>query len=303
MRQALRELWLWLTRRIARDKLIPVAPHKECILTQRTVVASMVWGLAVTVSVLTVSRAEEPVSFTKDIQPVFEKSCWNCHGASMQLSKLDLRTREGALKGGERGAAILPGKADESRLYRRVAGLEKPAMPMDGSTLTAGQIAAIKTWIDEGAHWEAAALAAKAPTAAVMGNAELPPGARDYWAFKLPVQAPLPAVSADLKNPIDRFLEKVRREKGLKAAPRADRMTLLRRACLDLVGMPPTPAQTAEFLADNAPGAWARLIDKLLASPNYGERWGRHWLDVARYADSSGYEDDHDRPNVWRYRD
>ena len=117
------------------------------------------------------------------------------------------------------------------------------------------------------------------------------------------MQAPLPTVSARLVNPIDRFLEKKRIEKGLASAPRADRLTLLRRAYLDLIGMPPTPAQTSEFLADSAPGAWERLIDKLLASPHYGERWGRHWLDVARYADSSGYEVDRDRPNAWRYRD
>ncbi|MCU1337226.1 MAG: hypothetical protein JWO19_2807 [Bryobacterales bacterium] len=270
----------------------------------------MVWGLAVTVVILTSSRAEQPVSFTSDIKPIMEASCWNCHGPSMQLSKLDLRTRESALKGGEHGPAIVPGKADESRLYRLVAGLEKPAMPMDGSKLTAAQIAAFKTWINDGAHWDLAAAPAvstsASPSSAPLPGSEapqLPPGARDYWAFKLPAQAPLPNVGANLKNPIDRFLEAARQEKGLKPAPKADRLTLLRRAYLDLIGMPPTPAQTAEFMADNSPDAWPKLIDKLLASPHYGERWGRHWLDVARYADSAGYEDDHDRPNVWRYRD
>jgi hypothetical protein len=116
------------------------------------------------------------------------------------------------------------------------------------------------------------------------------------------VQAPVPD-AAGFTNPIDRFLEKARQEKGLKAAPRAARLTLLRRAYLDLIGLPPTPAETAAFLADTAPGAWERVIDALLASPHYGERWGRHWLDVARYADSSGFEHDYDRPNAWRYRD
>ena len=111
----------------------------------------------------------------------------------------------------------------------------------------------------------------------------------------------MPAVSA--ANPIDAFLEKVRREKGLTAAPRADRITLLRRAYMDLIGLPPTPAETADYLADASPHAWEHLIDKLLASPHYGERWGRHWLDVARYADSNGFEHDYDRPNAWRYRD
>jgi hypothetical protein len=131
----------------------------------------------------------------------------------------------------------------------------------------------------------------------------IPPEARKYWAFQKPVRYPVPAVSEDLRNPVDRFLEKARREKGLTPAPRADRITLLRRAYMDLIGLPPTPAETAEFLADNSPRAWEKLIDKLLASPHYGERWGRHWLDVARYADSNGFEHDFDRPNAWRYRD
>ena len=142
-----------------------------------------------------------------------------------------------------------------------------------------------------------------AATATVIQDADAPAAARNYWAFRLPVQAPVPAVSARFDHPIDRFLEHVREEKGLKPAPRAGRETLLRRAYLDLIGMPPTPAQAAAFLDDTSPGAWERVIDALLASPHYGERWGRHWLDVARYADSSGFEQDYDRPNAWRYRD
>ena len=134
-------------------------------------------------------------------------------------------------------------------------------------------------------------------------TSETPAAARNYWAFKLPVQAPVPDVVSRFQHPIDRFLEQARQEKGLEPAPRAARLTLLRRAYLDLIGLPPSPAETAAFLADTAPGAWERLIDTLLASPHYGERWGRHWLDVARYADSSGFEHDYDRPNAWRYRD
>ncbi len=224
----------------------------------------------------------------------------------MQLSKLDLRTLEGALKGGEKGASIVPGKAEDSRLYRRVAALERPAMPMDGK-LTGDQISTIKAWIDQGAHWDVGA-ETKAPSVdpaalAALENMEISPEARNYWAFKLPLQAPVPNASANLRNPIDRFLEKTRREKDLKAAPRADRLTLVRRAYMDLIGLPPTPSETEEFLSDNSPEAWGHLIDKLLASPHYGERWGRHWLDVARYADSDGFEQDFDRPNAWLYRD
>jgi hypothetical protein len=131
----------------------------------------------------------------------------------------------------------------------------------------------------------------------------VPAAAQRSWAFTLPVQAPLPNPSTSFQNPIDRFLEQRRQEKGLKSAPRASQLTLLRRAYLDLIGLPPSPAEAAAFLADNRPDAWERTIDALLASPHYGERWGRHWLDVARYADSSGFEQDYDRPNAWRYRD
>ena len=138
--------------------------------------------------------------------------------------------------------------------------------------------------------------------AASQQTPEAPAAARNYWAFKLPVQAPLPE-TPPFTHPVDRFLEAKRREKALRPAPRASRETLLRRAYLDLIGLPPTPAEAAAFLTDTAPGAWERLIDRLLASPRYGERWGRHWLDVARYADSSGFEQDYDRPNAWRYRD
>ncbi|MBI1786676.1 MAG: PSD1 domain-containing protein [Acidobacteria bacterium] len=248
--------------------------------------------------------ADKPVSFATDIQPVFESSCWKCHGAAIQLSKLDLRTRESALKGGEKGPAIVPGKAAESKLYRLIAGLEKPAMPMDGK-LSDSQIATFKNWIDQGAQWEAAAGGASRDTVAQLSALEempIPSEARKYWAFQKPVRRPVPA-DAELRHPIDRFLEQARRDKGLKHAPLADRSTLLRRAYLDLTGRPPAPAEAAEFLNDAAPGAWERLIEKLLASPHYGERWGRHWLDVARYADSNGFEHDFNRPNAWRYRD
>ena len=139
---------------------------------------------------------------------------------------------------------------------------------------------------------------------AALERMDITPEQRNYWAFKLPVQAPVPGVAnRDLTNPIDRFLEKARVDRGLTAAPRADRLTLVRRAYLDLLGLPPTPAQVAEFMADQTPQAWERLIDTLLASPHYGERYGRHWLDVARYADSGGFEYDVHRPNAWRYRD
>ena len=130
----------------------------------------------------------------------------------------------------------------------------------------------------------------------------MPESARQYWAFKLPQKHSLPDISR-FDHPIDRFLEQKRIEAGVIAAQKADQVTLLRRAYLDLTGLPPSVEETDEFLADSGPDAWERLIEKLLASPQYGERWGRHWLDVARYADSDGYEQDVDRANAWRYRD
>jgi hypothetical protein len=222
-----------------------------------------------------------------------ERSCWECHGAEFQRSGLDLRTRDRALSGGLSGPAIAPGRADQSLLYRVIAGLDEPLMPRDGPSLSAAEIAAVRAWIDGGAHWD------DGPTVAVAADAteELPPGAREAWAFQLPVRGTVPTASS-FEHPIDRFLEQTRRAQGLTAAPRADRRTLLRRAYLDLIGLPPTPEETAAFLADSRPDAWERVIERLLASPHYGERWGRHWLDVARYADSDGFEQDYDRPNA-----
>ena len=243
-----------------------------------------------------------PVSFSDHIRPIMERSCWNCHGEAAQLSELDLSSREGALAGGVKGPAIVPGRAEDSRLFRMVAGLDQPAMPMSGDPLSDAELAAVRAWIDDGAHWDAGEATAAADALAALENDELPPGARDYWAFQRPRRAPAPA-SRQFDHPVDRFLEAARRDAGLTAAPRAGRLALLRRAHLDLVGLPPTPAQVEEFLTDTGRGAWERLIDRLLASPHYGERWGRHWMDVARYADTDGFEQDYVRPNAWRYRD
>ena len=242
------------------------------------------------------------VTFTDHIRPIFERSCWNCHGEASQLSELDLRTREAAVEGGVRGPALVPGRADDSRLYRMLAGLDDPPMPMAGDPLSDAELMAVRTWIDDGAHWDEAGATSADAALAALENTLLPDGARDYWAFKLPKKAPVPA-SADYEHPVDRFLDAARQEAGVKAGPRADPMTLVRRAYLDLTGLPPTLEQVDEFLADKERGAWERLIDRLLDSPHYGERWGRHWMDVARYADSTGFEQDYRRDNAWRYRD
>jgi hypothetical protein len=225
----------------------------------------------------------------------------------VQLGKLDLSTRDRALQGGARGSDLVPGNAEGSRVYRRIAGLERPAMPAQGEPLTAAEIATIKRWIDEGAVWSAARTTSAGPSAAALAaieNRTITADERNYWAFKLPVKSavPQPADRA-IVNPIDRFLDRARRDRSLTAAPPADRYTLVRRAYLDLLGLPPTPAEADAFVNDRSPDAWERLIDALLASPHYGERYGRMWLDVARYADSGGFEYDVHRPNAWRYRD
>ena len=245
---------------------------------------------------------EQTVTFTDHIRPIMERSCWNCHGEAAQLSDLDLRTRESSMEGGTRGPAIVPGQAEESRLYRAVAGLDDPPMPMSGDPLSDVEIAAVRTWIDAGAHWDEGSATTTADALTALENSELPPDARDYWAFRLPEKAPVP-LSETFDHPVDRFLDHARREAGVTAAPKADSHTLLRRAYLDLTGLPPTFEQINEFLADSERGAWDRLIDRLLDSPHYGERWGRHWMDVARYADSTGFEQDSTRENAWRYRD
>jgi mono/diheme cytochrome c family protein len=247
--------------------------------------------------------------FTKEIRPIMQRTCWNCHGATGQASRLDLRSKEGAMRGGARGPAIIPGNAEGSRLYRIVAGHEAIRMPFELPPLTSAEVASVKKWIDSGGEWDAdasvgTATAASMSVLAALENREITQAERNYWAFKLPVQAALPDVSnPDLTHPIDRFLEKARTDKGLVTAPRADRRALIRRAYLDLIGMPPTPAQVNAFVGDKSHDAWLKVIDELLASPHYGERYGRHWLDVARYADSNGFEQDYDRPNAFRYRD
>ena len=149
--------------------------------------------VAFTVVAGTVSAAHAqtgaPVTFTDDIRPIFERSCWNCHGAASQLSGLDLRTRDTAITGGARGPALVPGRGEESRLYRVLAGLDNPKMPMGGGAVSEAEIAAVRMWIDDGAHWDAGGATSAEDVVASLEHAELPFGARDYWAFKLPEKA------------------------------------------------------------------------------------------------------------------
>lgn len=219
---------------------------------------------------------------------VIEKQCLVCHGAS-KMSGLDLRQRETALQGGKKGPAFKPGKAEESLIIKMVTGAAQPKMPPGKDSLSAAELAALKKWIDSGGSW----------TSDI--NSKLAAG----WSFTKPVKPEIPKVRnvAWVSNPIDAFLLEKLEAKGLKPPPPASKLTLLRRVTFDLSGVPPTENEIRDFLADTSANAYEKVIDRLLTSPRYGERWGRHWLDVARYADSTGLDEDHRYPHAWRYRD
>ena len=222
-------------------------------------------------------------------QKVLEANCATCHGAP-QMSGLDVRQRETILKGGKRGPAIVPGKPAESLLYKAVAREGDLQMPPGKKALAAEDVARIRSWIEAGAPWEA-------------GQAQGPESS--WWAFRPLSKAAPPAVKKPdwARGPIDRFILAKLEEKGLHPVAAADKRTLIRRAYFDLHGLPPSADEVEQFVADTSPDAYEKLIDRLLASPRYGERWGRHWLDVVRYADSGGYETDVYYANAWRYRD
>ncbi len=217
---------------------------------------------------------------------ILEQRCLACHSDKTAMSDLQLTGREQALRGGKRGPAIQPGHAADSLLFQAVVHTGKVSMPPTGK-LPDDEIETLRVWIDKGAEWPQQSLKMK--------NA-------DWWAFHKPVRPSLPQIAA-AKNPIDAFILEKLKTAGLEATPEADRLTLLRRACFDLHGLPPTPDQTSEFLNDKSPDAWEHLIDRLLASPRYGEKWGRHWLDLVRYGDTSGFEQDPFTLEAWRYRD
>ncbi len=239
--------------------------------------------------------ATRKVDYLRDVRPIFAAKCTNCHGPKKQKSGLVLHRKAGALAGGDEGPAILPGKAAESRLLRYVAGLDEDhPMPPEGSgdPLSPEQVGLLRAWIDQGAQW---------PESAAVAAAE---EQSDHWAFRRPARPDLPGVGdpAWPRNEIDRFvLARLDREK-LRPSPEADRATLIRRVGLDLIGLPPSVAEVDAFVADGRPDAYERLVDRLLASPHYGERWARRWLDGARYADTNGYEKDRER-SIWPYRD
>jgi hypothetical protein len=243
------------------------------------------------------SPANTPI-FEKDIMPILQAKCLRCHGAEQQKADLDLRTKTTLLKGGESGTAISPGSAERSTLWVKVAA---DKMPPGMNKLTEAEKELIRTWLETGARDNGTAVVAEANTDRQITDAE-----RQFWAFQKPIRSAIPAVqhTERVRNPIDAFILAALEKTGLTLSPEADRLVLLRRAYLDLIGLPPSPRAIEEYQADTADDAYERLIDRLLASHHFGERWARHWLDVAGYADSEGILDaDYVRTAAWRYRD
>src|SRR5438093_3105253 len=242
--------------------------------------------------------AAVPLTFEKNIRPILKAHCFDCHGEGEKLKGgLDLRLQRLMLKGGDEGPVIVPGKPEKSLLLKLVQSGE---MPKREKKLTPEQVAIIKTWIATGAR-TARPEPSELPRGAVITEEE-----RAFWSFQPIRQPKVPATKRinRARTPIDAFLVASMAKKKLSFSPDAEKVTLLRRACFDLTGLPPTPAEVEAFLADTAPNAYEKLIDRLLDSPHYGERWGRHWLDVAGYADSDGYSDaDPPRGYAYKYRD
>jgi mono/diheme cytochrome c family protein len=242
----------------------------------------------------------QSVDFHRDVQPIFDQNCVKCHGPEKQKGGLRFDSKAAALKPGESGElAIAPGNPGKSALlYRVVSHDPDEKMPPKGEPLSAGTVSVLKAWIAEGAAWPENGTPAESVTSNAAGKTK-------HWAFQPLSKVGLPAVkdAAWTSTPIDRIVLAAQEAKGLHPNPEAPRRTLIRRLYFDLLGLPPTPEEIDAFERDPSPAAYEHLVDKLLADPHYGERWGRHWLDVARYADSNGYEEDRPRYSAYPYRD
>jgi hypothetical protein len=240
--------------------------------------------------------------FEKRVRPLLFDQCFTCHSDRVQQGNLRLDSREALLKGGGRGSAIVVGQPEQSLLIQAVSHRRKDLqMPPTGS-LSAEQIGVLAEWIRRGAPWSAGN-----GGSSLVGHSafNLAQRAATHWSWK-PIRRPaVPQVKnrAWVRNPIDAFLLAKMEAKGLKPAPPADRRTLLRRVTFDLTGLPPTPVEIDAFLADRSSNAYAKVVDRLLASPAYGERWARHWLDLVRYAETDGHEFDFEKPGAFEYRD
>ena len=235
--------------------------------------------------------AQREIDFTRDVQPLFQKHCIECHGAEKQDGGYRLDNKRIAFEGGDSHAPnIVHGKSAESPLIQFVAGMdEEMRMPSEGKPLTVEEIAVLRGWIDQGAEWpDSASTKVEA--------------AGDWWSLRPLAPVAVPTVAGAV-HPVDAFVRVRLAQEGLAPSPEADRRTLVRRAYFDLHGLPPSPEEVDAFVRDTDPRAWDILVNRLLDSPRYGERWARHWLDVAHYGDTHGYDKDQPRPHAWPYRD
>ena len=240
-----------------------------------------------------VASGQESVDYQRQVKPLLERHCVDCHGAEEQSSGLRLDAGQLAVRGGDRGPAVIAGKSDKSLLFQALLGQgDLKRMPLDQDPLNERDIAILRNWIDQGAAFPA--------------DEPVRPAKRqsDHWSFQPLRRPPVPALANGntARNAIDAFVLQQLAQRGVRPSPEADRATLIRRLSLDLLGLPPTLEDTRAFVNDRRPDAYDRLVDSLLSSPKYGERWGRHWLDIARYADSNGFTIDSAR-SIWKYRD
>jgi len=241
--------------------------------------------------------SDQKVEYSVHIRPILKAKCYDCHGPDSSEAGLRLDFKQAAFDGGDSGPVIVPGKSAESKLVHLVAELEPGhRMPPEdaGQPLTAGEIGLLRAWIDAGANWPDGIDS----VASVRRES-------DHWAFQPIKDVDPPQVQQQewVRGGIDNFILAKLEAEGVKPSPEADRTTLIRRLYLDLHGLPPSPEAVQAFLSNTSPQAYEELVEELLAAPAYGERWARHWLDVARYADSDGYEKDRPRPHAWRWRD
>ena len=245
--------------------------------------------------------------FESKLRPLLAHRCAGCHGAGTVEGEFDISNREKLLAGGASGPAVVPGKAMESLMYRLAARLEEPHMPEEGDALTAEQLGWLAEWINGGAPFDKPLIddSDRGPWT----DRVVKPEARDYWAFR-PLAAVSPPEPADpngwCRNPIDHFILAKLESAGLAPSPEAPPQTLFRRLSFDLTGLPATPQEIADFCdswSKQAGVAYEQAVDDLLSRASFGERWAQHWLDVARFAESFGYEQDYDRPHAHHYRD
>jgi cytochrome c553 len=278
----------------------------------RPILALIVCGASVGSGALTAAPPEAADArglelFTGRLRTLLAHRCAGCHGAGTVESGFDLSTRDKLLAGGAGGPAVVPGRAKESLMYRLAARLEEPHMPEEGDPLSAEELGWLAEWIDRGAPYDRPLVSES--DRGPWTDRQVPAASREFWAYR-PLQNVTPPEPADpqawCRNPVDRFILAKLQAAGLSPSRDAPPHVLLRRLTYDLTGLPPTPAEVAAFHAgaDDATGdAWRRTVDDLLARPAFGERWAQHWLDVARFAESFGYEQDYDRPHAFHYRD